>query len=263
MSRLHNAQDSKSKGREKGNHFEIQLIDALQKQDCHAAKNAVSSLMAGADVDIISKALVQTMYLLWIRTTQASLKSVRRTEQEVLKIVVAEMFSKLEANPIAGLPTAFHYCMQISDIELLNLFFDHGIDSSYSDMMKNTPLHLACTYVCDAEVVRHILKRGDNTYNTRNAAGMTPLMIVLEKFWGSTAHGKDVWEGVYNTLEVLLSQSDIDLNICDFNGRTPLTIQLEHVHSTAKSDVLNHAYKICAKMFDNLLSHVATGSSFL
>ena len=232
------------------NNSENDLLSALQSGDFDCAKHAVLDLQDEFDENenIISKALVQAMYLLWIKTTKSNSSEVRHKELAALRLVVTELVGRHGVNPTQGLLTAFHYCMQLGDVKLLKLFFSNGINACHLDSLHNTPLHLACTYSCNPELVQCVLQHDGNTCNVRNAAGMTPLMIAIDKFWGYAAHGKEVWQNSFTTLEILLNLSDIDLNIVDFNQKTPLAIQYERLHSILQCDVLDHVFEICQKM---------------
>ncbi len=124
--------------------------------------------------------------------------------------------------------TALHGAIFNGQIAVFELLLDHGADINLPAMDGYTPLHVACEKG-DLGFVRVLLKRPDIRLLNGKPRGM-PAVLNQTTASGETLLYVAARQGRVNVVRFLLDQEDIDPNLADAQGVTPLQAARRHKH---------------------------------
>lgn len=224
------------------------ILSALQSGKFEEARYIAEQQETG-DEKIISNALVQATYLLSIKSQTTNITVARKQEICHLKGIIKSLLECHKANPTHGLLTAFHHCMRLGEFDIMKLFILNGVDPNERDCQGNTALHLACLHTYNPDIVRYLVTFGRQAQNIVNSAGECPLLLAVEKLCGSANHDlSHQTDSIMESIIMLLNCKDIDVNLQDNEGRSPLFCIFEKLHAYHNTEYMRKLYKISDKI---------------
>jgi ankyrin repeat protein len=101
--------------------------------------------------------------------------------------------------------TALIYATSVEAVSIVELLLDEGADPNIADSLGETPLLMSITR---PDMASLLINHGADV-NVRNGVGNTPLILAI--------NSHDI-----ATVDLLLASPDIDVDLPDVDGRTPL-----------------------------------------
>ena len=191
-----------------------ELFTAITKEDLEAVKKAIES---GADVNAIGG---YGRTPLFVAARNGNLGIVRLLLEHGADVNAANKYGR----------TPLYVASQGDNLEVVKELLKHGADVNAADKYGSTPLHIAASNG-NLKVVRLLLEHGADV-NAADKYGWTALRSVVQND--------------YNKLELiktLLECENINVNITDENGLTPLYIAVRCDHKEASRLIIQHLVK--------------------
>ena len=119
--------------------------------------------------------------------------------------------------------TPLSYAVFANKGSIVGTLIEHGADVNYQDRLGNAPIMNALVYG-HIDILNELIKAGADL-NLKNNYGRTPLMFLVAKTSTVDTGSKIISNGcILKMLEILLRQSNIDVNAQDNDGYTALII---------------------------------------